>query len=114
MVLFKTVILHLGILEVISNAPWLLCRYGIQYLYNPLPSVHSHTVAGLEAHSGVAAADDSGNAQLTGDDRGVGEGRTDVGDDSGRAGKERGPAHVGGNRHQDLTGLELVAILRAV
>ena len=42
-------------------------------LHNASSAVHQHAVACLEADGGVAATDDGGDAQLAGDDGGVGQ-----------------------------------------
>ena len=68
-------------------------------------------VAGAQAHGGVAAADDGGDAELAGHDRGVRERRADVGHDRGRAGEDRGPADVGDRGDEDLAVTELAAVL---
>ena len=67
----------------------------VQYLDGAVAAVDPDPVAGVQAHGGVAASDDGGDAEFAGHDRSVGERRADVGYDRGGAGEDRGPADVG-------------------
>ena len=100
--------------SVVRRLPSLVGLGGLQDLDGALPAVDADAVAGAEAGSGVDAADDGRDAQLTGDDGGVGEGRSHVGDDGGGTREEGRPANVRHGSDQDLTGLELSAILKVV
>ena len=56
-----------------------------EHLDGAAAAIDPEPVTAVHAHGGVTAPDDSGNAELTGDDRGVGERRADVGCDCGGA-----------------------------
>jgi hypothetical protein len=44
----------------------------LKYFNRAMPPVNAHQIAGFQPHSGIAAANDSGNAQLAGDNRRMG------------------------------------------
>ena len=50
-------------------------------VYRTLPAVDPHPVARAQAHGGITAAYDGGDAQFAGDNGGVGKWRAHVGDD---------------------------------
>jgi hypothetical protein len=60
-----------------------------------LSTVHTHPVAGFQAHGGIYAPNHCWNAQLTGNNGGVAERRAQVGDDGCSAREEGRPADVG-------------------
>ena len=68
---------------------------------------------GPQAGGGVAAADDGGNAVLARDDRCMGRGAADVGDDRRRAREQRRPRRRGERRDEDLARLQLVEVVPA-
>ena len=76
---------------------------GIQDLYNSLPPVYKHPVAGAQAHRGVAAADDGQNPQLAGDDGRVRQRRSHIGDNSRGTWEKQRPRDVRLRRNQNLT-----------
>ena len=83
----------------------------VEYLDGAVAAVDPDPVAGVQAHGGVAASDDGGDAEFAGHDRGVGQRRADVGYDCGGAGEDRRPADVGDRGDEDLAVAGVVIIL---
>ena len=66
----------------------------------------------MKKGGGIAAANDGGNAQLTGDDGGMGEGGADIGDHGGGTGKSRVQAMSVWAATENLPRLEKVPTFR--
>jgi hypothetical protein len=74
-------------------------------------AVDADEVAGSDPGRRVATSDDGGDAELAGDDRGVGQGRADVGDDDGNVEQDGGSADVDDGRDEDLVGFEGLGVV---
>src|SRR6266567_66300 len=83
----------------------------VQDLDGAFRAVDSDPVAAVQVHRRVAAADDGGDAELAGHDRGMGQRRADVGNYRGRPREDRCPADVGHGGYQDLAVAELAGVL---
>src|SRR3972149_2830652 len=87
---------------------------GFKNLQKPLAAIDANPIAGLQTHRGIAATDNSRYSQLTGDDGGVTQRRSQIGDDRRSARKERRPPDIAQRGDQDLSRLEMVAVFQAI
>src|SRR5690349_8027757 len=97
---------------VVDRSPHTLTGYRPQHLHRPLDTVDPHPIAGVQAHHRIATAHHGWDAKLTRHDRSMRQGRTDIGHDRGRTREQWRPTDVGHARHQDLTDLQLVALVK--
>jgi hypothetical protein len=68
----------------------------------------------VQAHGGVAGADDGGNGVLAGDEGGLRREGAGVGDDGGCSCEHKRPRRCGGFRDKHIAVAELAEVLRAV